>query len=38
MVKNLAASAGDVGSIPGLGRSHSLEQLSLETTAAELML
>ena len=35
MVKNLPASAGDMGSIPGPGRSHLLEQLSPRVTAAE---
>ena len=35
VVKNPAANAGDMGSIPGLGRSHLLEQLSPRVTAAE---
>ena len=35
MVKNPPANAGDMGSIPSLGRSHLLEQLSPRVTAAE---
>ena len=39
MVKNLPASAGDTGSIPGLGRSHMPpEQLSLCATTTESVL
>lgn len=38
MEKHLAAKAGDTGSIPGVGDSIGMEQLSLCTTAAELRL
>ena len=35
MVKNEPASAGDVSSIPGPGRSHISQQLILRSTATE---
>ena len=35
VVENPPASAADMGSIPGLGRFHVLEQLSLSTTTRE---
>ena len=34
-VRNLAANAGDMGSIPNPGRSHAAEQLSSCTTTTE---
>ena len=35
VVKSLPANAGDIGSIPGLGRSHAAEQLSTSTIPIE---
>ena len=35
VVKNLSANAGDMGSIPGLGRSHMPQGMNPHATAAE---